>query len=160
MKIPKSSSEEHRQKMISLLNRFDLTGLGMSVNELKEYRTLMVDGNYADADDLYIFIVNRALFKADREVFQDDVVKHRRQIKGRNRGKQKTKEASKINKWLYPLLAECEAEFPPERKNRGWTTMRDKAIKKITKNDLDNPRKKFLTRHRIQTWIDKGRPKN
>lgn len=159
MKIPKSSSEEHRKKMIDILNKSDLTKSTMSVDKLKEYRQLMLNGDCAAADDLYIHIVFRALNKDRREIFYSDVVKSRHIAKGKNRGKQKTKEASKINEWLYPLLAECEAEFSPERKNRGWKSLRDKAMKKITKNDLDDPRKKSLTRYRIQAWIDKGRPK-
>ena len=159
MKASKPSPEEHRQQMISILHKSDLNELTMSVSKFKEYRKLMLDRDYANADDLYISIVAGALIKSDRKAFQDDVVKYGYKIMADNRGKQKTEEANKIKQWLYPLLAECEAEFPPERKNRGWTTMKNKAINKITRDNLDDPRKKYLTRARIQTWIDEGRPK-
>ena len=75
-------------------------------------------------------------------------------------GKQKTAEANKIKQWLYPLLAQCEAELPTKRISKGWKTLENAALRKVTKEDLDDPRKKYLTRYRIQAWIDEGRPKN
>jgi hypothetical protein len=171
MKSSKPSSEEHRQQMISILNKSDLNELTMSVSKFKEYRKLMVDRDYANADDLYISIVASALIKSDRKAFQDDVVKHRKKMPGDNRGKQKTEEANKVKKWLYPLLAKCDAAIPQERKHRGWSTLKRTARQELRKNERKHPkhgdrriksvfrnRRECITEYRIQTWINIGRP--
>ena len=84
------------------------------------------------AKDLYISIVMNAMYESGENERLEDRKKLTKKIQkikgGEGRGKQKTIEASKIKKWLYPLLTKCEAEFPPERKNRGWRTMKNRAI--------------------------------
>jgi hypothetical protein len=138
-----------------------------------QIRTLHALALYGDANAMHLLFMSNVwsickefdLEGAKHRFDQEQLMlrkrtRRRQQAGGDNRGKQKTKDADTIKRWLYPLLAECEAEFPPERKKRGWKTMKDKAIKKVIKDNLDDPRKKYLTRSRIQTWIDDGRPKN
>jgi hypothetical protein len=158
-KDPRTSIEEQRQKLISHIDEMDLTKFSIQPDKLRKYRKLMLAREYEAADDFYINTVMGAIIESDRKEYYKDVVKFRYKIRGKSRGEQKTNEANEIKTWLYPLLAECEAEFPPERIQKGWRTMRTKAIKKVTKENLDDPRKKYLTRSRIQTWIDDGRPK-
>ncbi len=156
----KPSIDEQTQQFISRIDKIDLARLSIQLDKMREFRKLMVAGEFEAADDLYIFTVMDAMLQSDLKEFQGDVIKYANKILGIKRGKQKTEQANEIKKWLYPLLAECEAEFPPERKNRGHVTMKNKAIKKVIKDDLDDPRKKYLTRARIQIWINEGRPKN
>ena len=129
-KDPNPSIEEQKQQLISRIDELDLTRFSIQPDKLKKYRKLMLAHEYEAADDFYIDTVMGAIIESDRKEFYEDVVNYARKIGGKDRGKQKTQEANKIKKWLYPLLAECEAEFPPERKNRGWVSMRNKAIKK------------------------------
>lgn len=169
MKTPKSSSEKHSEQMISILNKFDLNELTISVSKLKEYRKLMVDGDYTGADTLYISTVSSALHKSDLKAFRGDIERYALKRGGISRSKQKTEEANEIKSWLYPLLAECDATIPSERKQRGWSTLQRMAkreltlreeIERQTKTNYIDPKIKFITRSRIQTWIDEGRPKN
>ena len=157
-KDPTPSSEDQKQKFISSIDKIDLARLSIQLYKMREFRKLMVAGEFEVADDLYISTVMDSMLQSDLKEFHGDVIKHANKVLGIERGKQKTKQANKIKSWLYPLLAECEAEFPPERVNRGWSTMRNMAVKKLTKENLDDPRKELLTRSRIQVWIDEGRP--
>ena len=59
---------------------------------------------------------------------------------GKIRGKQKTEDANIIKKWLYPLLAKCDAAIPQKRKQRGWSTLKRKASQELRKNERKHPK--------------------
>ena len=159
-KDPKPSIEEQKQQLISKIDTIDLTRWSTELEKMKEYRKLTLLHDNEAADDFYIDIVMSAIIKSDLEEFQKDVENYALLRGGKSRGKQKTQEANKIKKWLYPLLAKCDSELSSDRKNRGCQTMKAAAIQKVIGSNLDDPRKKLITRARVQAWIDEGKPIN
>lgn len=159
-KDPMSYMDEIKEAQAEGVANIDLDGIDLPAQLYRDMEALGKAGKNKEAKELYVSSVIDAAVATEEKELIVDWGKPKLRKGGKIRGKQKTEDANIIKKWLYPLLAECEAELPIKKKNKGWVTMYNSVIRKVTKEDLDDPRKKYLTRARIQAWIDEGRPKN
>jgi len=159
MKHPKDEPnlmEALKQGLEEAVDNIDLNGVRVPAKVMRQIQRLHDSGDHEAAKGLYASSVMDGVSATEEKQQLDEWARSKG---GFTRGAQKADEANRIKKWLYPLLAECDGELPPERRHRGWKTMQTAAKRKLRSKNMDDPRKDLITQDRIQTWIKQGRPK-